>query len=429
MHDALRATSDSLLFNVTTAPYLLLDTDLHIRGVNPAYLRATGRSHEELMGAFLFDAFPDNPVDPASTGVRNLTASLERVMRRGTSHDMGIQRYDIPDPRDPGGFRIKAWSPVNSPLIDADGRVVGALHHVEDITTVYESLRHAGGSGAAESAGQPTALLRGAMLALAFHQRALEATGPAKPADPPATAGGTGGLSAAGLALRDALWHRITHAARQGPPGRGCLAAVCECAVRELPGADAAVITLHSSGSRNVQLAATSSWGQQAEDVQWITGSGPSLTAFATGEPVLVPLLDQPGSSWPLFTDAACRIGVGSAFAYPLSSATTTVGTLTLYHRGRGITQPPADAEVFAQIATAVLLADLEGDICEQARAVADQDDINTAIGILAAAQQISTNDALAWLRTTARCKGMSPADFAREVLARRLPPAPPSSG
>ncbi|MGE6736483.1 PAS domain-containing protein [Streptomyces sp. NPDC059900] len=426
MHDTLRTTSDSPLFKVTTAPYLLLDTDFYIRGVNPAYLRATGRSREELIDAFLFDAFPDNPGDPGSTGVRNLTASLERVMRRGTPHDMDIQRYDIAESRAPGVFRVKAWSPVNSPLVDADGRVVGALHHIEDITTVYESLHHAGGIGAKDGTGQPPVLLRGAMRALAFHQRALRAAGPVVSADlSDAGAGGAGGVSAAGLARRDELWHGITHAARQGPPGRGCLAAVCDCAVRELPGTDAAVITLHGSGSDNVQLAVTSLWGQQAEELQWVTGSGPSLTAFATGEPVLVPLLDQPSSSWPLFTDAACRIGVGAAFAYPLSTATTTVGTLTLYHRGRGITQPPADAEVFAQIATAVLLADLKGDISEQARTSADQGDINTAIGVLSVAQQISTNDALAWLRTTARAKAMSLADFAREVLARRPPAAP----
>ncbi|WAL99980.1 PAS domain-containing protein [Streptomyces sp. Je 1-369] len=424
---------------MTTAPYLLLDTDFYIRGVNPAYLRATGRSREELIGAFMFDAFPDNPEDTGSTGVRNLTASLERVMRHGDPHDMGIQRYDIPEPQSPGGFRIKAWSPVNSPLTDAHGRLVGVLHHVEDITTVYESLRHASGSGALDAgngaldaAGQPTALLRGALRALAFHQRAARAAGLAASVDLPGTGtgtgagvgGGAGGVSGAALVRRDALWHGITHAARQSPPGSGCLAAVCDCAVRELPGADAAVITLHGNGAQDVQLAVTSLWGQQAEELQWITSSGPSLTAFATGEPVLVPLLDQPSSNWPLFTDAACRIGVGAAFAYPLSTATTTVGTLTLYHRGEGLSKPPADAEVFAQIAAAMLLADLKGDIGERVRATADHGDINAAIGVLAATQHISTNDALAWLRSTARARAMPLADFAREVLARRPPEA-----
>ncbi|MFI7320309.1 PAS domain-containing protein [Streptomyces venezuelae] len=386
---------------MTTAPYLLLDTEFYIRGVNPAYLRATGRSREELTGAFIFDAFPDNPGDTGSTGVRNLTASLERVMRHGTPHDMGIQRYDIPEarvpgdaPRTPGGFRVKTWSPVNSPLMDAEGRVAGVLHHVEDITTVYESLRRADESGAADSPGRPTALLRGVLLALAFHQRAARIPRPLAPDDLPGVAhAAKHGVSAADLARRDSLWHGITHAARQGPPGGGCLSAVCDCAVRELPGADAAVITLHGDKSQNVQLAVTSLWGQQAEELQWLTGSGPSLRAYATGQPVLVPLLDQPASDWPLFTDAACRIGVGAAFAY--------------------------------QIAAAVLLADLEGDIAEQARASADQDDINAAIGVLAVTQHISTNDAFAWLRSTARTKAIPLATLAREILTRRPPEGP----
>ncbi|WP_372346695.1 PAS domain-containing protein [Streptomyces sp. KL116D] len=421
----LRATIESPLFKVTTAPYLVLDTDFYIRGVNPAYLRATGRSREELVGAFIFDAFPDNPDDPGASGVRNLTASLERVLRHGTSDDMGIQRYDIPDLHAPEIFRVKAWSPVNSPLTDADGRIVGALHHVEDITAVYQSLRHAGGSGAWDGARQPTASLRRAMLALAFHQRAARAPGRAVPGDLPGAGVGDDGVSAAALARRDALWHSIVHAVGQGRSGGGCAAAVGDCAVRELAGADAAVITLHSSGSQNVQLAVTSAWGQQAEELQWITGSGPSLTAFATGRPVLVPRLDQPASAWPLFTEAACRIGVGAAFAYPLCTATAPLGTLTLYHRGDGPVKPPDDAEAFAQIATTVLLADLEGEIGEEIRATADQDDINTAVGILAVAQQISTHDALAWLRTTARAKAMTLADCAREVLVRRPPEAP----
>lgn len=56
-------------------------------------------------------------------------------MRHGTPHHMGIQRYDIPAARalgaatrTPRGFRVKARSPVNSPLMDAEGRVVGVLH-------------------------------------------------------------------------------------------------------------------------------------------------------------------------------------------------------------------------------------------------------------------------------------------------------------
>ncbi|MEV6752986.1 PAS domain-containing protein [Streptomyces sp. NPDC051214] len=105
MHEILRATSGSPLFEVTAAPYVVLDTDLCIQGVNPAYLRATGRSREELMGVFMFDAFPDNPEDAHATGVLNLGSSLERVLRRAVPHDMGVQRYDMPRTDAPDAFR------------------------------------------------------------------------------------------------------------------------------------------------------------------------------------------------------------------------------------------------------------------------------------------------------------------------------------
>lgn len=61
MHEVLRATSDSLVFQVSTAPYAVLDTDFRICGVNPAYQHATGRDREELLGAYMFDAIPDAP--------------------------------------------------------------------------------------------------------------------------------------------------------------------------------------------------------------------------------------------------------------------------------------------------------------------------------------------------------------------------------
>ncbi|MER6693871.1 GAF and ANTAR domain-containing protein [Streptomyces minutiscleroticus] len=150
-------------------------------------------------------------------------------------------------------------------------------------------------------------------------------------------------------------------------------------------------------------------------------GQGPSLTAFRTEEPVAVPVVDHAGSAWPLFTDAACRIGVSAAFAYPLRTATATLGTLTLYrtHQGTRPTRPPALGRTCAEIATLVLLADRDTDIIEQLRATADADDINTTIGILAAARHTSTDDAAAWLHATAETTGRPLADIARDILTR----------
>jgi hypothetical protein len=128
-------------FQATVAPLLIVDTDLVIRDANPAYLRATQRTRDDLLGVPIFEAFPDNPDDPDASGVANLNASFETVLRRADRHRMPLQRYDIPiADGDHTGFARKFWLPVNTPLLDGDGRVVGALHHVEDVTGIIDSV-------------------------------------------------------------------------------------------------------------------------------------------------------------------------------------------------------------------------------------------------------------------------------------------------
>jgi hypothetical protein len=46
--------------------------------VDDAYLAATMIEREDIVGRPLFEAFPNDPNDPAATGVRNLQASLPR---------------------------------------------------------------------------------------------------------------------------------------------------------------------------------------------------------------------------------------------------------------------------------------------------------------------------------------------------------------
>ena len=56
---------------------MIVDRNLIIRGVNAAYQSATMHGKNELHDRYLFDAFPDNPHDPAADGVAKLGASLE----------------------------------------------------------------------------------------------------------------------------------------------------------------------------------------------------------------------------------------------------------------------------------------------------------------------------------------------------------------
>ncbi|MEV5973977.1 SpoIIE family protein phosphatase [Streptomyces sp. NPDC051921] len=129
------------LFAATPSPYLVLAPDLVIVDVNEAYLRATGRTREDLVGRHLFDAFPDNPADPEADGVRNLGASLGRVLATGETDTMAVQKYDIPVVQPPGGFEERWWSPVNTPVEGPDGRVALIIHRVEDVTAFMRSRR------------------------------------------------------------------------------------------------------------------------------------------------------------------------------------------------------------------------------------------------------------------------------------------------
>ncbi|MGJ3558758.1 PP2C family protein-serine/threonine phosphatase [Streptomyces sp. INA 01156] len=112
--------------------------------VNEAFVHGTGRSREELLGRYLFDAFPDNPNDPDSSGAHNLRASLLRVVATGERDTMALQRYDVESPERPGEWEARYWSPVNTPVLGSDGSVVLIVHRVEEVTELMRARDRAG---------------------------------------------------------------------------------------------------------------------------------------------------------------------------------------------------------------------------------------------------------------------------------------------
>jgi signal transduction histidine kinase len=124
------------LFDAAPSPCLVLDANLIIVAVNEAYLAATATDRSALLGRLIFEAFPDNPNDPTADGVRNLRRSLETVLATGRADTMALQRYDIPIDRNDAGQRFveRYWSPVNAPVLGADGRLTHIIHRVEDVT-------------------------------------------------------------------------------------------------------------------------------------------------------------------------------------------------------------------------------------------------------------------------------------------------------
>ena len=120
------------LFGAAPAAMLVIDPDLVIVDANEAYLAATMRTREQLAGRPVFEAFPDNPDDPDASGVALLGTSLRRVLDERVADVMPILKYDIARPD--GGFDVRYWTPVNTPVFGPDGALRWIIHRVVDVT-------------------------------------------------------------------------------------------------------------------------------------------------------------------------------------------------------------------------------------------------------------------------------------------------------
>lgn len=137
----------SPVFAAVPVPMLVLNADLIIVGMNPAYLAVWGGEREQLLGRTPMEAFPDNPDNPEATGVENLTRSLQTVLATGHADAMALQRHDVrPAPGEP--FEERYWSAVSIPVLTG-GEVTYIVHRVEDVTE-FVRLRGAQQQAAAE---------------------------------------------------------------------------------------------------------------------------------------------------------------------------------------------------------------------------------------------------------------------------------------
>jgi serine phosphatase RsbU (regulator of sigma subunit) len=137
MDDA--AIDYAAVFQCLPGMVALLTPDLVYADANEEFLRNARRTREQVVGRYLFDVFPDNPNDDGATGMRNLAASLRRVLDTRQRDTMALQRYDVEDPGQPGNWEERYWSPVNAPVIGSDGKVVLLVHRVEEITELIKA--------------------------------------------------------------------------------------------------------------------------------------------------------------------------------------------------------------------------------------------------------------------------------------------------
>ncbi|MGW2619142.1 PP2C family protein-serine/threonine phosphatase [Streptomyces sp. NPDC001500] len=159
------------VFQALPGMVALLTPELVYADVNAEFLRVTGRSREHMIGRHLFDVFPDNPNDGSASGMRNLEASLRRVLATGERDTMALQRYDVESLERPGEWEERYWSPVNAPVLGPDGSVVLLAHRVEEVT---ELIRARGGRATEGHANGTGSGSRGRVLEAELYTRARE---------------------------------------------------------------------------------------------------------------------------------------------------------------------------------------------------------------------------------------------------------------
>ncbi|HEV8411532.1 MAG TPA: ATP-binding protein [Gemmatimonadaceae bacterium] len=130
------------IFNGGATPYMILDVDAPrytILGASDAYLAATGRTREDIVGKAIFEAFPNNPAEDVDSE-SIVRGALDRVRTTLKPDYLPIVKYDVPrSAAEGGGFKVKYWSPVHSPVFDENGTLVHIAQRVDDVTELHDA--------------------------------------------------------------------------------------------------------------------------------------------------------------------------------------------------------------------------------------------------------------------------------------------------
>jgi PAS domain S-box-containing protein len=114
---------------------------------NEGRLRGTNTRREDCIGRSIFEVFGKNPDEQSEFGAGVLRASLERVMRTRKPDHMATTKYDIPrSASEGGGFEVRYWSPLNTPVLDDRGEVIYIIHQTEDVTEQVVSQQRSNSS-------------------------------------------------------------------------------------------------------------------------------------------------------------------------------------------------------------------------------------------------------------------------------------------
>ncbi len=128
----LAAVDYKLIFDLMPGLCLVVDTAFNILAQNEEHARASMSADKNVVGRYLFDAFPGNPYDSGASGVTTVRQSLLTVLKTRQADVMPIIRYDVQPAL--GGFEVRYWAVTNTPVLGEDGFVRWIIIRAEDAT-------------------------------------------------------------------------------------------------------------------------------------------------------------------------------------------------------------------------------------------------------------------------------------------------------
>ena len=200
------------------------------------------------------------------------------------------------------------------------------------------------------------------------------------------------------------------------------LTGVATLAVRAIPGADGAGLTLLEPGRADT-IVATADFVTAVDDIQYGLGEGPCISAAADNVTVVSGSLGA-DERWKPFGSRVARLGVHSVISLPLPTADGVVGAMNVYAHGKHRFDARAVevGELFAgPAAVAVQNAQVLAQAQRLARrlqdALAEQQVVERAIGIMLSRSGGTAEAALDRLRRTSQAEQRTLAVVAQALV------------
>lgn len=199
-------------------------------------------------------------------------------------------------------------------------------------------------------------------------------------------------------------------------------------AVRAIPGADGAGLTLLEAGHADT-IVATAAFVREVDEIQYRLGEGPCISAAAEARTVTSGSLggDQ---LWPRFGPRVGRLGVHSVLSLPLIGADGVLGAMNVYAHGKDVFDERAVhlGELFAvpaaiSVQNAQALFQARRLVAQLQTALTSRAVIDQALGILMSRSGASAEEAFMKLRVmsqTENRKLSTVAQVIRDEAVRR---------